>query len=219
MQLQQHTSSTARQLRKCTSVSCTTRATDLAVHASYHHPCPCCGRATCSADIAEWHCRNELTTQSSFASKKLCSRRFSLMLLQVRAVLRAAMLAQQSGYQVDIGIVVPMMASVAEFRHQAKLVKGCALTLERQFSSPAVYRLGTMISSPMTCLLAAEVAAEAEFLCLQTNQLLEQMYGMSHDEFRQFLSLHLQDSKPESDPFQVCSSGPMLSCSRGCSEM
>jgi phosphoenolpyruvate-protein kinase (PTS system EI component) len=123
--------------------------------------------------------------------------------MQVNAVLRAAMAAQQSAAHLDVGLLVPTMASTAEFQHQAKLIKGCAVTLARQFSLPVVYKLGTVIESPVTCLLAPDLAAEADFLCLKTNRLLQQMYGMSHDEFRQFMLLHLRDSKPVSDPFEV----------------
>lgn len=86
---------------------------------------------------------------------------------QVRAILRAG-----AGY--DIRIMFPMISSIDEFRQARNIVKECSdqLTGEKQnhHSSP---QMGVMIELPSVLEIIEEIAREADFLSIGTNDLIQ----------------------------------------------
>ena len=92
---------------------------------------------------------------------------------QLRAMLRA-------GHGRAIGIIFPMIAGVEELRAARAEVEACVRELHEERSehnrSP---RLGVMVELPAAIEMAAELAAEADFLSIGTNDLT--MYILAAD--------------------------------------
>ena len=63
------------------------------------------------------------------------------------------------------------------------------------------YEVGTMIEIPRACLMADEMATEAEFFCFGTNDLTQMTYGFSRDDAGKFLNAYYEAKIFENDPF------------------
>jgi phosphoenolpyruvate-protein kinase (PTS system EI component) len=93
-----------------------------------------------------------------------------LFATQTRALLRAA-----ARHGTELRLMFPMISTLDEFRRARMLVER-VLAEEQARAEALVYsplRLGVMIETPAAALLAAELAREADFLSLGTNDLVQ----------------------------------------------
>ena len=58
-----------------------------------------------------------------------------------------------------------------------------------------------MMEIPRACLLADEIATEAEFFCFGTNDLTQMTFGFSRDDAGKFLNAYYDTKIYENDPF------------------
>ncbi|MBV9232486.1 MAG: pyruvate, phosphate dikinase, partial [Candidatus Eremiobacteraeota bacterium] len=66
------------------------------------------------------------------------------------------------------------------------------------------YEVGTMIELPRACVVADELAADAEFFSFGTNDLTQTTYGYSRDDAEgSFIPVYLAKRILKEDPFQV----------------
>jgi pyruvate, orthophosphate dikinase len=123
--------------------------------------------------------------------------------MQVRAIFEAACTVAARKGRVMPEVMIPLTASVVEFRKQALIVRQVAEEVfqERQITVP--YLLGTMIELPRAALTADELAREAQFFSFGTNDLTQTTWGLSRDDAGRFLPYYLQNGVIEDDPFQV----------------
>ena len=63
------------------------------------------------------------------------------------------------------------------------------------------YEVGTMIEIPRACLIADQLAEEAEFFCFGTNDLTQLTFGFSRDDAGKFLEAYYDTKIFENDPF------------------
>ncbi|MEE9226563.1 MAG: putative PEP-binding protein, partial [Acidobacteriota bacterium] len=63
--------------------------------------------------------------------------------------------------------------------------------------------VGTMMEIPRACLVASEIAAEADFFSFGTNDLTQMTFGYSRDDSGGFLRAYQELGVLEDDPFQV----------------
>jgi pyruvate,orthophosphate dikinase len=63
------------------------------------------------------------------------------------------------------------------------------------------YMIGTMIELPRACLLAGEIAKEAEFFSFGTNDLTQTTYGLSRDDAASFITAYERQGIIKKDPF------------------
>ena len=104
--------------------------------------------------------------------------------------------------------MVPLVGTVAEFAHQAAIVRATAAEVfAERGGAPVAFRVGTMIEIPRAALLAGAIAEDggAEFFSFGTNDLTQMTLGYSRDDAGSFLPAYLAQGVLAADPFEVLS--------------
>jgi pyruvate,orthophosphate dikinase len=122
--------------------------------------------------------------------------------MQARAIFEAACTVAARKGRVQPEVMVPLVASVVEFRRQALVVREVAEAVFRERQLTVPYLLGTMIELPRAALTADEIAREAQFFSFGTNDLTQTTWGLSRDDSNRFLPSYLETGIIEHDPFQ-----------------
>ncbi len=124
--------------------------------------------------------------------------------MQARAILEAAHAAgRESGQAVRPEIMVPLVASRAEFDFVRAVIDKVAEDVAREQGSAIEYHVGTMIELPRAALLAGDIARTAEFFSFGTNDLTQTTYGLSRDDSSKFLIEYVKKGIFPADPFQT----------------
>ncbi len=123
--------------------------------------------------------------------------------MQVRAIFEAASTVAARKGRVMPEVMIPLTASVVEFRKQALIVRQVAEEVFRERQITVPFLLGTMIELPRAALTADELAREAQFFSFGTNDLTQTTWGLSRDDAGHFLPFYLEHGVIENDPFQV----------------
>ncbi|HEX3234553.1 MAG TPA: pyruvate, phosphate dikinase [Gemmatimonadales bacterium] len=123
--------------------------------------------------------------------------------MQVRAIFEAACTVAARKGRVYPEVMIPLTASVVEFRKQALIVRQVAEEVFRERQITVPFLLGTMIELPRAALTADELAREAQFFSFGTNDLTQTTWGLSRDDAGHFLPYYLEHGVVEDDPFQI----------------
>jgi len=123
--------------------------------------------------------------------------------MQARAIFEAATACQARGVKVLPEIMIPLVSTVEEFRHQRKIVDRMAELVRSETGSTVEYLVGTMIELPRAALTAGQIAKEAQFFSFGTNDLTQTTLGLSRDDAGRFLPLYVERGIYPEDPFQV----------------
>jgi pyruvate,orthophosphate dikinase len=107
--------------------------------------------------------------------------------MQARAIFEAAIEVQKEGIKVKPEIMIPLVGFLKELELQAQLVREVAAQVSREHNTRLHYLVGTMIEIPRACVVADEIAKEAEFFSFGTNDLTQTTLGMSRDDSGSFL--------------------------------
>jgi pyruvate,orthophosphate dikinase len=127
----------------------------------------------------------------------------SIYEMQVRAIFEAATACAKKGIDVHPEVMIPLIGTVEEYRTLAVRVHAVAREVAKKTERKIKYRVGTMIEIPRACLVADQIAAEAEFFSFGTNDLTQMTYGYSRDDVGKFLPQYLQMRLLKADPFQT----------------
>jgi pyruvate,orthophosphate dikinase len=122
--------------------------------------------------------------------------------MQGRAIFEAAVRAQKRGIDVQVEIMVPLVATLNEFSHQRAILEEAARQVLGPMG-PVRYEIGTMIELPRAALTAAEIAREAAFFSFGTNDLTQTTLGLSRDDAGRFLPSYVDRGIFPDDPFQT----------------
>ena len=123
--------------------------------------------------------------------------------MQARAIFEAAVRVSRRGIETLPEIMVPLVADVAELRHQRAIIERAADAVMGVMGEPVPYLIGTMIELPRAALTADEIATEADFFSFGTNDLTQTTFGLSRDDSGRFLPHYLEKGLLAEDPFQV----------------
>lgn len=103
---------------------------------------------------------------------RMCLDRPDVFKPQLRALLRAAV----NG---NLKVMLPMVSDVEEIRATKRLIAECITELNREGKAFAAFDLGVMIETPAAVFAARELAKEAAFFSIGTNDLTQ--YVMAAD--------------------------------------
>jgi len=124
-----------------------------------------------------------------------------IYLMQVRAIILAAISCEAQGIKVYPEIMFPLIATKAELSILKSEAKAEIDTVFAEQKKTVKYKLGTMIELPRAALCAAELAEEAEFFSFGTNDLTQTTFGLSRDDAGKFLPDYVNRRILEIDPF------------------
>jgi pyruvate, orthophosphate dikinase len=122
--------------------------------------------------------------------------------MQARAIFEAAVAAARStGAAVVPEVMVPLIATKAEFDLVKARIDAMANAVATETRFKIEYEVGTMIELPRAALRADEIAQTAEFFSFGTNDLTQTVFGISRDDAALFLGTYLEKSVLTTDPF------------------
>jgi pyruvate,orthophosphate dikinase len=122
--------------------------------------------------------------------------------MQARAIFEAAVEAgKRTGKAVGLEVMVPLIATKAEFDLVKARIDAVAHSVARETGVKLTYQVGTMIELPRACLMAGDVAQTAEFFSFGTNDLTQTTYGISRDDAAGFLGTYIAKGILPIDPF------------------
>jgi pyruvate,orthophosphate dikinase len=123
--------------------------------------------------------------------------------MQARAIIEAACNVQKAGTKVEPEIMIPLVGFLPELKAQAKIVHETAKKVFAEKRVDIKYLVGTMIELPRACVVADQIAQEAQFFSFGTNDLTQTGLGMSRDDYGSFIRIYLENDLIPKDPFQV----------------
>src|SRR5271156_1328031 len=122
--------------------------------------------------------------------------------MQARAIFEAAVEAgRATGKPVVPEVMVPLIASKAEFDLVKERIDAMAEKVGAETKSKLRYQVGTMIELPRAALKAGEIAHTAEFFSFGTNDLTQTAFGISRDDAASFLGIYTAKGILPADPF------------------
>jgi len=121
--------------------------------------------------------------------------------MQARAIFEAAIEVQKEGIKVKPEIMIPLVGFAKELELQVALVRQIAAEVSKQHNTRLTYLVGTMIEIPRACVVADEIAKEAEFFSFGTNDLTQTTLGMSRDDSGVFLPVYQNQEIVKQNPF------------------
>ena len=122
--------------------------------------------------------------------------------MQARAIFEAAtMVSAKQGETVVPEVMIPLIASKAEFVFLKERIAAVADLVAAEQGVSLDYLIGTMIELPRAALRAGEIAEEAEFFSFGTNDLTQTVFGISRDDSAGFLEDYRGKGILDADPF------------------
>src|SRR5438105_2772298 len=123
--------------------------------------------------------------------------------MQSRAIFEAACNVQKAGTKVEPEIMIPLVGFLPELKEQAKIAHETAKKVFAEKGVTVPYLVGTMIELPRACVVADQIAKEAQFFSFGTNDLTQTKLGMSRDHYGAFIRVYLENDLIPRDPFQT----------------
>ena len=121
--------------------------------------------------------------------------------MQARAIIEAAVAVEKEGIKTHAEVMIPLIATVKEMANQGAIVRRVAEEVFKEKGRHVHYLVGTMIELPRACLVADEIAKEAEFFSFGTNDLTQTTFGFSRDDVNKVLPTYLAEGILKQDPF------------------
>jgi pyruvate,orthophosphate dikinase len=132
--------------------------------------------------------------------------------MQVRALMEAAHERVRRGWHPIIEIMIPLVVT----REELALARSCAVEeaigdvapgkvgSTRRTTGSLDVQIGTMIETPRAVLAADQIAEQADFFSLGTNDLAQMTFGFSRDDIEgRIMSTYLECGLLARNPFEV----------------
>ena len=126
-----------------------------------------------------------------------------IAVMQTKAIINAAIQVNKEGLNVEPEIMIPLVGALNEFKVVKNIIVETANKIIEENNVDLKYTVGTMIEIPRACLIADEIAREADFFSFGTNDLTQMTFGYSRDDAGKFLNEYVDKEILEKDPFQT----------------
>ncbi len=124
--------------------------------------------------------------------------------MQVCAIFEAACDLKREGVDVRPEVMIPGVGTPEEMKTTREAAKRTADRVLHERGVELTYHIGTMIELPRACIVAGDLAKDAEFFSFGTNDLTQTTYGYSRDDAEgSFIPVYLEKRILKEDPFQV----------------
>ena len=122
--------------------------------------------------------------------------------MQTKAVIRAALAVQKRlNIKVSPEIMIPLVGAIKELEFVKEVVDRVAQKEIAASGQELDYAVGTMIEIPRACVIADQIAQQADFFSFGTNDLTQYGFGFSRDDAGNFLNDYYEKKVFEQDPF------------------
>ncbi|MDD3572721.1 MAG: pyruvate, phosphate dikinase, partial [Eubacteriales bacterium] len=122
--------------------------------------------------------------------------------MQTRAVIQAALkVRKETSLQVKPEIMIPLVGTRKELAFVKQIVLDTAEKIFAEQGERIEFQVGTMIEIPRACVVADEIARDADFFSFGTNDLTQMGFGFSRDDAGKFLDSYYENRILEADPF------------------
>jgi len=122
--------------------------------------------------------------------------------MQARAIFEAAAELTKDGVKVLPEVMIPLIGTVEELKMMKDVCVEMADQVMEEMGVKFDYLVGTMMEIPRACVVADEIATEAEFFSFGTNDLTQMTFGFSRDDAGTFLPEYVEKDILPRDPFQ-----------------
>lgn len=124
--------------------------------------------------------------------------------MQVEAIFNSVIQLTKEGHTIVPEIMIPLIAEKSELTFlKDMLIDKIEAVFKQHQMEPIPYEIGTMIELPRTCLIADQLAENADFFSFGTNDLTQMTYGFSRDDIGKFINTYKEKDIITQDPFQT----------------
>ncbi|MGE5381504.1 MAG: pyruvate, phosphate dikinase [Methylocystaceae bacterium] len=124
--------------------------------------------------------------------------------MQARAIFEAAAQLKKEGIKTGIEVEIPLVGDMTELKLMREEVLLAYEQVKADTSIELEFMIGTMIELPRACMVADEIATEAEFFSFGTNDLTQTTYGFSRDDAEgKFIPIYQDKKVLKDNPFAV----------------
>ena len=121
--------------------------------------------------------------------------------MQAQAIIESALEVKKAkGFDIKPEIMIPLVGDLKETRYVKETIQNKVEELIKATGVELNYTIGTMIEIPRACLIADDIAKEAEFFSFGTNDLTQMTYGLSRDDAGRILKDYIDKNIYEGDP-------------------
>ena len=122
--------------------------------------------------------------------------------MQAHAIIGAAAKLKKEGKNPKVELMIPLVSNLKEFLNQKNIVLEAKNELVDKKGLKINLKIGTMIEVPRACLIAEEVAKDADFFSFGTNDLTQTTFGFSRDDTGTFFPHYFNEEILLVDPFE-----------------
>jgi pyruvate,orthophosphate dikinase len=126
-----------------------------------------------------------------------------IAVMQTKAIILAALELKSESIECFPEIMIPLVGIDEELKYLKNIIKQTADDLIKQSNMPLKYLVGTMIEVPRACVVADQIAKDADFFSFGTNDLTQMTFGFSRDDAGKFLFDYLSKGILKEDPFKT----------------
>ena len=127
-----------------------------------------------------------------------------IYMMQVQAIFRAMLQLKQEGVEAFAEIEIPLVMDKTEFEYLRNLIMELYAEFKAAHQIEFHFAVGTMIELPRACMMADEIAQNAEFFSFGTNDLTQTTLGFSRDDAEsKFIPVYLEKKILADNPFAV----------------
>ncbi|MDD3364389.1 MAG: pyruvate, phosphate dikinase, partial [Syntrophomonas sp.] len=124
--------------------------------------------------------------------------------MQARAIFEAMCLLKTEGIETFAEIEIPLVMDLMEFSLLKRDILAVYEDVKKTCGHELDFVLGTMLELPRACVMADEIAEQAEFFSFGTNDLTQTTLGFSRDDAEsKFIPVYLEKKVIKDNPFAV----------------